>query len=110
MEIDPTKHSKEYIEKNKERLTQYHKKYYETHKDKYNEYNRNYNKNYYENNKLKFLEKTKCSICGKCYSMSSKSNHYKTKYHLNSQKLLEKDTQINDLKTQLTKITANNDA
>ena len=103
MEIDQPQYSKEYVGQNKERMTQYHKEYYEKHKDKYNEYNRNYNKKYYENNKLKFCEKTKCSVCGKYYSMSSKSNHYKTKYHLNSQKLLDKDTQINDLKIQLIK-------
>ncbi len=115
MEIKTTtlKYNKEYsdkyIEQNKERLTQYHKEYYQKHKEKYNEYNRNYNKNYYEKNKQKFLEKTECQICGKHYNIPTKSNHYKTQYHLNAQKLLDKEKQmrekqekeINDLKTKL---------
>ena len=45
-----------------------------------------YNKNYYENNKERLLEKFWCEDCGGFFTIHNKSKHYKTGKHIESQK------------------------
>ena len=54
----------------KESLKQYYKN------------NKDYFEQYYENNKEYYQSKFKC-ICGGCYTRRHKSEHYKTKTHIN---------------------------
>lgn len=53
-----------------------------------------YRKEYYQNNKDKWLKEKKCNLCGVTYNASTKWKHYKTKKH----KIAEMEYQIEILK------------
>jgi hypothetical protein len=88
---------KEYQKDNKDKIKEYQKEHYELNKDKLKEYQKEHyelNKNiiserhkkYYKDNKDKFIERTTklydCE-CGKTLRWGNKSDHNKTKFHLN---------------------------
>ena len=84
---------KEYRLNNKDKMKEYTKEYQITNKNKLKEYHKQYNENnkekikeqkkeYYENNKEKIRQKFNCS-CGGKYTRDGKSQHMKTKKHLN---------------------------
>lgn len=64
------------VEKYKEYLKEYAKKYHQENK----EYIKEYKKKWFENNKEKLLEKLNC-MCGGRYTKYNKSTHEKTKKH-----------------------------
>ena len=85
---------KEYRDNNKERKSNYDKDYYENNKEKIKIYQKNnkdkireYKKKYKKNNKEKIKDynsqKWYCSLCDKNMTIGYKSNHLKTKKHLN---------------------------
>jgi predicted GIY-YIG superfamily endonuclease len=81
---------KQYYENNKEKIKERKNLYYENNKDKIKERKKQYYENnkekikeYYENNKEKLRKKFNCS-CGGKYTRDRKSQHMKTKIHLNS--------------------------
>ena len=73
---------KEYRELNKDKIKEYHKEYKKNNKDKFKEYK----KEYYEINKDKIYERRKQKFeceCGGRYTLMGKSQHFKTKTHIN---------------------------
>ena len=70
--------SKEYYEKNKEKVNEKYKVYYEANKDTIN----HQRKHYYEVNKEKMKQKFSCE-CGSIITHRCKTRHFKTKKHLN---------------------------
>ena len=113
---------KQYYEDNKEILLKQQKKYYEDNKEilleqqkKYDLENKDKIKTYRENNKDKFIEKSKiyyqnnkeklktrlyekiyCSCCSAYFSKNNKSNHLKSKCHLENSKI-HKVEEVNDV-------------
>lgn len=87
----PTRTINEWIEENKDRVTEQKKKYYNANKEKYTEYReqnkqhlQEYNKQYCEQNRQTILEKAKRPYtcpCGSVYRIDGKSHHFKTKKH-----------------------------
>ena len=90
---------KQYQKDNKEEIKEYRekycqdnkdkiKKYYEDNKEKYYERSRVYGKVYHEDNKEKIHEQKNaidfCPTCGCNYTHSNKSQHIKTKKHINT--------------------------
>lgn len=77
---------KKYREDHKDNLNEYNKQYYQDHKDDLKEKQKEINKRTYQNNKekikLKQLITYKCE-CGYEIKNGSKSNHLKSKKHLN---------------------------
>jgi hypothetical protein len=75
-------YKKEYNEKNKDKFTELKKQYYEENREEILEKQRQY----YEENKeeinKKRSEKLECE-CGGKYTINNKSNHSKTKQHMN---------------------------
>lgn len=65
----PSRTTKEYYNENKEVLSEYQKEYHEKNKDAIHEY-----KN------TKYV----CNICGGKYTQANKSQHFKTKTHINA--------------------------
>lgn len=101
-----------YYQSNKEMLAEQHKAYYESHKEvllekqkSYRESNRDIinekARSFYETNKesIQKYKSTKyvCDICGGKYTTTGKSQHFKSKKHLNAvvsaSDLLQKDIQ-----------------
>lgn len=93
----PNRNLKEYYQDNKNKILEYQnnynnnnkdklKEYREANKDKIKEYNSNYRIEYYKKNKDKFKDRAhqeyNC-VCGACYTYSGKSQHFKSKKHLN---------------------------
>ena len=79
---------KDYRDKNKNKINEYHKDYYVQNKDmmngqqkEYREKNKDKFKDYYVQNKEKINEKHQC-LCGGCFTTANKSTHFKTKIHI----------------------------
>ena len=77
---------KEYIEDNKERIKESNKQWREENKDVLKEKKKKYVEDHHEELKAKKKEEMICECCGKTYKRSHKSDHLKSKYHLNNKK------------------------
>jgi len=77
---------KEYIEDNKEKIKSYSKEWREENKDELKEKKKKYIEENHDELKAKKKEEMVCECCGKTYKRSHKSDHLKSKYHLNNKK------------------------
>ena len=77
---------KEYIEENKDRIKESNKQWREENKDSLKEKKKKYVEDHHEELKAKKKEDMICECCGKTYKRSHKSDHLKSKYHLNNKK------------------------
>ena len=77
---------KRYTDDNKDRIKDYNKQWREDNKDELKEKNKKYVEEHQEEIKARKNEKVSCECCGKNYSRSHKSDHLKSKYHLNNKK------------------------
>ena len=67
--------------------------------------NTDYMKDYYKNNKSKWLSKIECKICNETICRSGRYHHNKSKKHTLTLELLNKNKELNDIKEKMNIIT-----